>query len=253
MTRSAERHSVERVALQAVPGGRLARANASRAHGAAPLQVAGALGACRGAGRPRDGGREPGAGPRAGRSRTRSCGPSTREAFDLYARYWFDTFHVVRIPVDELLDRVRMRRASSTSQEALEAGTGVIWRCRTWGTGTWPPGGSTRRGIDPVAVAEELEPPELFDLFLRHREAAGDADHRPVGRGGSGSKLREAIASNHLIALVADRDLTGRGVEVEMFGTADAAAGGPGAPLARDGGAARGRPRLHDRRRLESA
>ena len=53
-----------------------------------------------------------------------------------------------------------------------------------------------------------------------------------------GPQLLELLADNWVIALVADRDLTGRGVEVEMFGATRRLPAGPallsltsGAPL----------------------
>ena len=161
---------------------------------------------------------------------------STREAFVRYSRYWFDTFHVVRIPFDELLDRFECVGIGHM-QEALAAGTGVIMALPHIGNWDVASRWLDAQEIDPVAVAERLEPPELFDLFVRHREALG---MRVIGLSdeGVGHKLREAIASNHLIALVADRDLTGRGVEVEMFGRRRKLPAGPallslatGAPL----------------------
>jgi KDO2-lipid IV(A) lauroyltransferase len=86
-------------------------------------------------------------------------------------------------------------------------------------------------------VAEQLEPPELFDLFVRHREALG-MEVIGLSADGVGQKIRRAIETNHLIALVSDRDLTGRGVEVEMFGRPRKLPAGPallslatGAPL----------------------
>src|SRR5438874_10023480 len=54
----------------------------------------------------------------------------------------------------------------------------------------------------------------------------------------TGPQLHELLADNWLIALVADRDLTGRGVDVEMFGSTRKLPAGPallsltsGAPL----------------------
>ena len=56
--------------------------------------------------------------------------------------------------------------------------------------------------------------------------------------GGVGQQLAAFLARNGVVALVADRDLTGRGVEVEMFGATRRVPAGPallsistGAPL----------------------
>ena len=76
------------------------------------------------------------------------------------------------------------------------------------------------------------------EQFLRIREEFGmkvvalDATSRV------GPELLELLADNWLIALVADRDLTGRGVDVDMFGATRKLPAGPallsltsGAPL----------------------
>jgi KDO2-lipid IV(A) lauroyltransferase len=92
-------------------------------------------------------------------------------------------------------------------------------------------------GIKVVAVAEVLRPRRLFDLFVRNREAMG---MQVVGHTGGrvGQELQKALAAGSVVALVADRDLAGRGVEVEMFGAPRRLPAGPamlalstGAPL----------------------
>ena len=150
---------------------------------------------------------------------------STRDAFVSYARYWFDSFHAVRIPFDELLERFECVGIENM-QDALAAGTGVIMALPHIGNWDVAARWLDALGIDPVAVAEQLEPPELFDLFVRHREALG-MQVLGLSSEGVGQKLQQAIASNRLIALVADRDLTGRGVEVEMFGRTRRLPAGP--------------------------
>jgi phosphatidylinositol dimannoside acyltransferase len=87
-------------------------------------------------------------------------------------------------------------------------------------------------------VAEELKPPEVFDLFLRHRRALG-MRIVPLSEGKRlGEILVGLLADNYALTLVADRDLTGRGVDVEMFGARRKLPAGParlalatGAPL----------------------
>lgn len=162
---------------------------------------------------------------------------ATREAFDLYARYWFDTFRV-RVLAPEEVDR----RVTLTGREhvdaALAAGRGciaVIPHMGNWDiAGHW----LAKHGYPTAAVAEELRPRRLFELFLRHREELGMriiglASDRHVGQ-----QLASLLASNWLLGLVADRDLGRRGVEVEMFGARRLLPAGPallslssGAPL----------------------
>jgi KDO2-lipid IV(A) lauroyltransferase len=89
-----------------------------------------------------------------------------------------------------------------------------------------------------TAVAEVLRPERLFRLFLDHRRALGMGivplyDDRSVAQ-----ELVRLLSRNEIIALVADRDLKGTGVEVEMFGETRLLPAGPallslatGAPL----------------------
>ena len=140
---------------------------------------------------------------------------AAREAFELYARYWYDTFRVRAISDDDIL-----RRTSVVGLEhidaALERGGGVV--CALPHMGNWDAAGRwlAARRYRIASVAEVLRPPRLFELFLRHREELG-MRIVPLASG-SGRRLGQLLADNWIVALVADRDLTGRGVEVEMFG-----------------------------------
>jgi KDO2-lipid IV(A) lauroyltransferase len=105
--------------------------------------------------------------------------------------------------------------------------------------GNWDVAGKAMgiRAAPIVSVAEHLQPEALFRLFLEHRrELSMDivdlaSDH--VGR-----QLTQQLERNRIVALVADRDLTGGGTEVEMFGRTRRMPAGPamlavssGAPL----------------------
>jgi phosphatidylinositol dimannoside acyltransferase len=142
---------------------------------------------------------------------------ATREAFELYARYWFDTFRIRTMQKDEFNARVRMIGVEHVDR-ALAAGRGCI--CVLPHLGNWDAGGHWfgANGYRIVAVAEELRPSRLYELFTRHREALG---MRVIGLERDaqvGHQLKQLLAENWMVALVADRDLTGRGIEVEMFG-----------------------------------
>jgi KDO2-lipid IV(A) lauroyltransferase len=142
---------------------------------------------------------------------------STREAFRSYGRYWFDTFHLARMGDDQVLEHVRCDTQDRLDRVS-EAGTGAILALPHMGN--WDAAGRwmAARGTPVVSVAEELKPRRLFELFLQHRaELRIDIIGLTVG-GGVGRQLTEALAAGRFVALVADRDLTGRGIEVEMFG-----------------------------------
>jgi len=162
---------------------------------------------------------------------------ATREAFELYARYWFDTFFVRTLSVEEF-NRRTVVVGRELVDAALEAGKGCI--CVLPHTGNWDIGGAWFgvNGYPIAAVAEELRPRRLFELFVEHREASGMKILGLSGESHVGTQLKTLLAQNWMVALVADRDLTGRGIEVEMFGAPRRVPAGPallslrtGAPL----------------------
>ncbi|MDP8955611.1 MAG: phosphatidylinositol mannoside acyltransferase [Actinomycetota bacterium] len=182
---------------------------------------------------------------------------ATRECFALYARYWYETFAVRTMPWEEVDRRFSIDGLEHVDR-AMEAGRGIIIAAPHMGN--WDAGAHwlCTRGYKLAAVAEELKPPEVFDLFFRHRRALG-LTIVPLSEGKRvGERLVGLLAENYLIALVADRDLTGRGVDVEMFGATRKLPAGParlalgtGAPLSvaaafttRDGGHCRILPPL---------
>lgn len=161
---------------------------------------------------------------------------STKDAFALYARYWYDAFHVPVVSDGWILERFETVDVHNLF-DPLEAGTGVI--CALPHVGNWDAAGRwlVAQKHRLVSVAEQLEPERLFELFRDHRSSMG-MDIYGLGDPGLGRKLAAAIADNRVIALVADRDLGARGVEVTMFGRARTLPAGPallslttGAPL----------------------
>jgi lauroyl/myristoyl acyltransferase len=151
---------------------------------------------------------------------------ATRECFALYARYWYETFAVRTMAWEEVDKRFSIDGLEHIDH-ATEAGRGIIIALPHMGN--WDAGAHwlCMRGYRMAAVAEELKPPEVFELFLRHRRALG-MTIVPLSEGKRvGERLVQLLADNYIIALVADRDLTGRGVDVEMFGATRKLPAGP--------------------------
>ncbi len=137
------------------------------------------------------------------------------EAMASYMRYWCDTF---RFPN---WDKKRINSTVTVTREELlvdgiKSGRGVIVALPH--AGNWDHAGAyfCLKGIHLVTVAERLKPERLFNEFLRYRQAMGmevlALDSRSI------ATLAQRLREGHLIALVADRDLSKSGIDVDFFG-----------------------------------
>ena len=104
-------------------------------------------------------------------------------------------------------------------------------------------------GLPALAVAEELQPRRVYDLFVELRNSIG-MDVVGLSDPNVGRKLAMALGENRMVALVADRDFTGRGVEVEMFGRKRSIPAGPALLSLTDRRAAHRHSHVHHARRL---
>jgi phosphatidylinositol dimannoside acyltransferase len=151
---------------------------------------------------------------------------ATRECFKLYGRYWYETFSLRTMPPEEVDRRFSIEGLENVDR-ALEQGRGTVLTLPHMGN--WDAAGHWLciKGYRMTAVAEELKPRSVFELFLRHRRALGMGIVPLSTSANVGSRLVELLRQNEILTLVADRDLTGRGVVVEMFGAPRRMPAGP--------------------------
>ena len=160
-----------------------------------------------------------------------------RDAVRSYARYWMEAF---RLPSTTLEQRMNVRIARGhLLREAHTAGTGCIAALPHSGNwdaaGAWLVGG----GTPLTTVAERLKPEAVYQRFLAFRRSLGmeilplTGGERPVL-----DVLADRLGDGHVVPLLADRDLSRRGVEVTFFGGRTRMPAGPallalrtGAPL----------------------
>jgi KDO2-lipid IV(A) lauroyltransferase len=141
-----------------------------------------------------------------------------------YMRYWCDTF---RFP-DWSAERVRETVTVTNEHllfDAIAAKTGVIVSLPH--AGNWDHAGAyfCAQGVKLVTVAERLKPEKLFLKFLQYRQAMGmevlPLDGRVIGT------LAQRLRQGALVALVADRDLSRTGINVDFFGGPSRMPAGP--------------------------
>lgn len=168
-----------------------------------------------------------------------------RAAMRSYARYWCEAF---RLPT---MDRVKIHEQMHRQaigfehvETALEAGRGVIIALPHSGnwdaTAVWLIEWLRRQGAPATVatVAERLRPESLYRRFVDYRESLG-LEVLPLSGGESSpySALARRLNDNGVIALLADRDLSGRGAEVSFFGEPARMPAGPALLAARTGAA----------------
>lgn len=159
---------------------------------------------------------------------------ATREAFRSYARYWFDSFDVATWSDERILAEMSFD-GLDVVQKLLAEGRGLL--AVVPHMANWDAAGRAlaAHGIRVLSVAERLRPEALYELFLRHRRELGMDIIGLVDDGDVARKLTNALDEGRFVALVADRDLSGRGVEVEMFGAARRLPAGPAVLALRSG------------------
>lgn len=160
-----------------------------------------------------------------------------RPALRSYARYWCEAF---RLPA---MDRARLIEGTQTIGEqavraAIASGQGTILALPH--SGNWDAAGAwlACTGAPFTTVAERLKPESLYERFVAFRQSLGmDVLALTGGDRPPFDVLEERLRQGGTVALMADRDLTPRGVDVQFFGARARMPAGP-ARLALETGAA---------------
>ncbi|MEY3578093.1 MAG: hypothetical protein RIS49_71 [Actinomycetota bacterium] len=145
-------------------------------------------------------------------------------AFDSYLRYWCDTFRIQDWSTQRMQETVTLTNGHLLI-DPMRSGRGVVIALPH--SGNWDHAGAyfCSIGIPLVTVAERLKPEALFQRFLEYRNSMGfevlSLDSR------SFVTLMKRAREKRLIALVADRDLSRAGVDVDFFGYPSRMPAGP--------------------------
>lgn len=173
--------------------------------------------------------------------RVRGEGPGTdRASLEMmrsYGRYYAEALWARARRVPGMLD-VTDAEGLEHIKSARDAGTGMIYALPHMGNWEAAAPIAVRMGVPVVAVAEVLPNRRITEWFTRMRAEFGIEIVLATGRLEVMRRLESAIGENKAVALLSDRDLRGRGVEVEFFGETTTLPPGPatlalrtGAPL----------------------
>lgn len=159
------------------------------------------------------------------------------DALRSYARYWLETFRLPKMAPADLLARIDATGAEHLAA-ALDRGRGAVVALPH--QGNWDVAGVwlVAQHGPFTTVAERLEPASLYDRFVAYRESLG-IEVLPLTGGAQppADVLRQRLNQNRAVCLVADRELSRSGIEVQFFGEPARMPGGP-ALLAATTGAA---------------
>jgi phosphatidylinositol dimannoside acyltransferase len=134
-----------------------------------------------------------------------------------YARYWMEAFRLPSLSKQQFLDGFHM--AGPELADAMAAGRGAILAVPH--SGNWDAAAAwvVAMGWPLISVAERLKPERVYVRFLEYRRRLG-MEIIPLtgGRRAPLDVLAEKATQGYAVALLADRDISARGVEVEFFG-----------------------------------
>jgi phosphatidylinositol dimannoside acyltransferase len=152
-----------------------------------------------------------------------------------YMRYWTESFRLPSWSDERVSGGVEIKDID-TLFDGLAAGRGVVLalpHMANWDlAGAWL---TRARKVPFTTVAERLRPETLYDRFVAYRESLG-MEVLPHSGGSAFGTLARRLRDGGLVCLVADRDLSSSGVEVDFFGDTARMPAGP-ALLAQQTGA----------------
>ncbi|WP_326592155.1 phosphatidylinositol mannoside acyltransferase [Streptomyces sp. NBC_01294] len=170
--------------------------------------------------------------PEAGPERLREL---SKAGMRSYMRYWMESFRLPTMDPRRFSTDVEFKD-EHLLREALDSGRGVIValpHLANWDlAGAWAIG---HMDAPFTTVAERLKPETLYDRFVAYRESLG-MEVLPHSGGAAFGTLARRLRSGGMVCLVADRDLSASGVEVDFFGSTARMPAGP-ALLAQQTGA----------------
>ena len=139
----------------------------------------------------------------------------TKDGMRSYLRYWFDTFRLNKWSKSRIIETTFVVR-ENLLRDPIATKQGCIIALPHAGNWDHAAAYFCSTGITLTAVVEKLKPEAIFKKFLAYRQSIGieAISHKektmPI--------LMERLNQGKLIALVADRDMSRNGIEVNFLG-----------------------------------
>ncbi|MEH0936579.1 phosphatidylinositol mannoside acyltransferase [Micromonospora psammae] len=161
-----------------------------------------------------------------------------RRGLRSYARYWMEAFRLPALNRTQILAGFRLDGAEKLAAD-VAAGRGAVVALPH--AGNWDAAGAwvAATGWPITTVAERLRPEAVYERFVAFRQGLG-MEILPTHGGDRPAfdVLEDRLRAGTVVPLLADRDLSARGVEVDFFGGRTRMPAGPallairtGAPL----------------------
>jgi phosphatidylinositol dimannoside acyltransferase len=163
----------------------------------------------------------------------------SRAVLRSYARYYLEAFRLQVIPAERIADGMHVNKENvDLTLDFLKNGRGVIYALPHMGdfeqAGLWVIGYGAGSF---TTVAERLKPESVFQKFLEFRQGLGMEVLPTTGGPHPFGVMAQRLRAGKLVCIVADRDLSDTGVEVEFFGEKALFPAGPAALAVQTGAA----------------
>ncbi|WP_433392633.1 phosphatidylinositol mannoside acyltransferase [Micromonospora sp. KLBMP9576] len=141
-----------------------------------------------------------------------------RRGLRSYARYWLEAFRLPALSRPQILAGFRLDGEEKLAAD-VAAGRGAVVALPH--AGNWDAAGAwvAATGWPITTVAERLRPEGVYQRFLAFRRSLG-MEILPThgGERNAFDVLVDRVRAGTVVPLLADRDLSARGVEVDFFG-----------------------------------
>ncbi len=159
----------------------------------------------------------------------------SRAGMRSYLRYWMESFRLPAWSAERIRTGFECKDVHHLT-DGIASPRGLILALPHMANydlaGAWV---TTRLETPFTTVAERLKPETLYDRFVAYRESLG-MEFLPHSGGSAFGTLARRLRDGGLVCLVADRDLSASGIEVDFFGERTRMPAGP-ALLAQQTGA----------------